>query len=109
MSLNTCPIVTVHASAEQVWNLLSEPERYALWWDVQTRAITPEGPAQPGQRIRATTREFGREWEANITVEQVDEAKRSLQLTTQLPLGITIHNHITCTPLDSATCRVSFG
>jgi len=111
VSLSTCPIATVHASADQVWSLLSAPERYALWWDAETRAIIPAGPAQPGQRIYAEPRALGRPWKVNIVVEveQVDEAQRSLQLKTQLPLGITVYNHITCTPLDSATCRVAFG
>lgn len=48
---NTCPIAAVHAHAERVWDLLSQPTNYAQWWDARTRAITPVGSAQPGQRI----------------------------------------------------------
>lgn len=109
MSVSVCPVTIVQASVEQVWGLLSEPTHYALWWDAQTRAIVPDGPAQPGQRIYAQTRALGRAWGVNILVGQVDEARRQLQLTTRLPLGITVYNHITCAAVDGASCRVSFG
>ncbi len=53
---------------------------------------------------------LGRQWNViNITVEHIDHARRAIDLTTRLPLGITVHNHITRVLLDSATCRVSFG
>jgi hypothetical protein len=45
----------------------------------------------------------------HITVVSVDPRKRTLDLTTRLPLGITVHNHIVCAALDNAHCRVSFG
>ena len=106
---SVCPIATINATTAQVWHLLSEPASYALWWDAQTRSIVPEGVAQPGQRICAQSKALGRRWDVNIIVEQVDEVKHHIDLTTMLPLGITVHNHITCTPLGEATCRVAFG
>jgi Polyketide cyclase / dehydrase and lipid transport len=109
MSINVCPIATVNASLDQVWRLLSEPANYALWWDVQTTAIVPPGPAQPGQRIEAQTRALGRTLKASITVNAVDAPQHQLHLTTCLPLGITVHNHITCVAVDPSTSRVSFG
>lgn len=110
MAFSTCPIAVVKAPAERVWNLLSEPANYDQWWDAQTGAITPPGSAQPGQRIEAGATALGRQWNLiNITVEHVDPTRRAIDLTTRLPLGITVHNHITCLPLDAATCRVSFG
>jgi hypothetical protein len=45
----------------------------------------------------------------NITIELIDRARRVIDLTTRLPIGITVHNHILSLPLDAATCRVSFG
>ena len=109
VALSTCPIAVVHAPAERVWDLLSEPANYAQWWDPQPHAITPEGSAQPGQRIVAGTTALGRQWNVNATVEHVDHAQRVIDLTTRMPFGITVHNHITCVPLDATTCRVSFG
>ena len=109
MSVSVCPFATVHAPVERVWSFLSEPANYALWWEVQTRSIVPEGPASPGQKIYASNSALGKDWKVNVTVEEVDEAKHQIHLTTVLPLGITVHNHITCMPLDDTHCRVSFG
>jgi len=104
-----CPIAVVHAPAERVWDLLSEPTNYAQWWDAQTRAIMPAGSAQPGQCIAAQTTALGRRWNVNMSVKHIDHARRVIDFTTRLPFGITVHNHITCVPLDATTCRVSFG
>ena len=109
MSISSCPIATVDASVEQVWQLLADPRNYGLWWDAETRSIEPAGPAKPGQRISARTRALGKHWEVQITVASIDTDKRALDLTTQLPFGITVHNHIACRTLDEQHCRVSFG
>jgi hypothetical protein len=109
MSFSTCPIATVDAPAGRVWRLLANPSCYALWWDAQTHAIIPEGPAQPGQQIFAQTVTLGKRWDVHITVRAVAPEKQQLDLFTRLPWGITVHNHITCTPLDGQHTRVSFG
>jgi hypothetical protein len=109
MSVSVCPLATIHAPVERVWSFLTEPANYALWWDAKTRSIVPEGPASPGQKIYAQATALRKDWNVNLTVEEVDEAKHQIHLTTVLPLGITVHNHVTCVPLDSAHCRVSFG
>ena len=109
VAFRTCPIAAVRAPAERLWNLLSQPENYTQWWDAQTRLITPAGSAQPGQRIEARTTALGRRWSVDITVERIDHAQRVIDLTTRLPFAITVHNHITCVPLDAVTCPVSFG
>ena len=128
MSISVCPIATIHAPVERVWSFVSEPANYDLWWDAQShwsflseptnyalwrdaqaQSIVPEGPASPGQKIYAQTTALGKHWTVTVIVEDVDEAKRQIHLTTVLPWGITVHNHITCLPLDAAHCRVSFG
>jgi ligand-binding SRPBCC domain-containing protein len=110
MSISTCPIATVEAPVEQVWQLLADPFNYGLWWEGSwTYSIEPAGPAKPGQRISARTRALGKDWDVQITVASIDPDKRALDLTTQLPFGITVHNHIVCGTLDNKHCRVSFG
>ena len=110
MSYSTCPIATVDAPVDVVWTLLGDLARYDLWWEVQTVSITPEGPAQPGQRILAGTRALGRWWNVlSATVEAVAPEKHHIDYLTHLPLGITGHNHLTCQPLDSGQTRVTFG
>jgi len=109
MSVSICPIATINAPIEHVWRLLADPSRYALWWDAKTVSIVPEGPAQAGQQIFAATSALGRRWDVHLTVEAVSANRRQLDLLTQLPLGITVRNHITCTPLDNQRTYVSFG
>jgi len=107
--VSVCPIATIHAPAERVWNFLSDPSNYALWWDTQTRSIMPQGPAQPGQKIYAETTVLGKQWSVIVIVEKVIKVERKIDLTTMLPFGITVHNHITCGSLDNGDCQVSFG
>ena len=109
MSINACPIANVNAPLERVWSFLSEPANFALWWDAETRSITPEGHAAPGQVIDARTSELGNRFKVSMTVNGIDEARHALDLTTSLPFGITVYNHITCVPLDSGGVRVAFG
>ena len=109
MTVSVCPIAIVNAPPERIWALLSDPASYGVWWNADTRTITPSGPAQPGQTILAETRELGRTWPVRITVTGVDAAKRALDLTTRLPLGITVYNHITVAPAPGGAGRVSFG
>ncbi len=109
MGVSVCPIATVNAPVEQVWALLSEPDNYARWWDAQTRSIEPKGSARPGQEILAQSKAFGKGWNVTISVERVDNSKRQIDLTTSLPLGVTVHNHVVCAPLDRAMCCVTFG
>ena len=109
MSISTCPTATVEAHVEQVWQLLADPSNYGLWWEAETRSIEPAGPAKPGQRITAGTTALGKDWNFQITVESIDPQKHALELTTRMPCGITVHNHIVCAALDDGHCRVSFG
>jgi len=109
MSLNACPIATIQAPASHVWGFLAEPSHYGQWWDAQTLRILPPGSVQAGQQIEAQSRALGRDWAVHITVVRVEASERQLDLTTRLPLGITVYNHITCTPVDDQTCRVAFG
>ncbi len=109
MTVNICPIATVNAPVERVWSFLSEPANYALWWDAETRSIVPQGHARAGQQIHAQTKALGKQWQVNILVNWVDDSNRQIELTTALPFGITVLNHISCTSIDNANSRVTFG
>jgi hypothetical protein len=109
MSLRVCPIAHVHAPVSQVWSFLLQPENYARWWDAQTRGIKPEGASHAGQRIHAHMVRMGIPFNVDILVESVDEAHRTLDVMTTLPLGIILFNHIACKELDALSSQVSFG
>jgi Polyketide cyclase / dehydrase and lipid transport len=109
MPVSVCPAALVAAPLEDVWALLANPSSYASWWDAKTDAIVPSGPAQPGQRVYAHTYALSWRWKITTVVELVDAARHRIQLTTTLPFGIVVHNHIVCTAVDGASTRVQFG
>ena len=109
MSFNVCPIAIVNASLDHVWEFLSEPKNLALWWDAQTQTIIPDGRAHAGQKIHAKTIEAGKSWDVTVNVNAVNESKHQIDLTTQLPFGITVYNHIVCVALQEGKTQVSFG
>lgn len=109
MALSVCPTANVAAPIERVWALLGDAHAFDAWWDARTIDITPPGPAQPGQVIRACSRALGRDWPLTIAIEAVDAARHTLDLTTKLPFGLAMHNHFVCHPLAEGATRVSFG
>ena len=109
MAISTCPIGDVKAPLERVWSYLAQPSNYSLWWDAEMVSLAPPGSAHQGQRILARTRALGLQWPVTVFVNAVDASRHALDLTTTLPLGITVHNHITCTRLSDESCRVAFG
>ena len=109
MSLSVCPIATVRAPSEAVWSLLDDPRRYDIWWEAHTDSVSPPGPAQASQEVRAHAGAFGLNGQIRIRVESMEAGLKELNLTTSLPFGIFMHNHLKVIPLSENTCRVSFG
>lgn len=109
MTVSACPIATIAAPMERVWEMLTNPVTYSEWWDATTQRIEPPGRATPGQIISATSRALGRSWPVTTTVLAVDDARRVLELRTRLPLGIVVQNHLICHAVDATSCRLTFG
>lgn len=109
MPLSVCPTTTVKAPLDSVWRMLSEPKNFSLWWEAHTQRIDPPGPAQAGQMVYAGLGALGLAGKLTVRVDAVDPNRHQLHLTTRLPFGITVHNHITCTPVDAASTFISFG
>ena len=105
MTVSTCPIASINAPVERVWEFLAEPANYDLWWDAKTLSIVPEGRAQVGQRVQAKAGGFN----ILLMVEAVDASKHQIDFTTKFPFGITGFNHLTCIALTNSTTQVSFG
>jgi uncharacterized protein YndB with AHSA1/START domain len=108
VTVTTCPIAVVEASADIVWRLLTTPESYAAWADAELARADPPGAVTEGQRILFRTRGLGRWWPVTFRVGAVDEP-RSLELTIELPLGIVNHEHVTLLPLGPSQTRVAFN
>ena len=109
MGFSTCPATTVAAPVERVWSRLNDPTNYDEWWDAQAESITPPGPATPGQRVVATTREMGRRWTVRFLVEAVDESAHQVVLRTDFPFAMTMRTVITVAPIDEQSSWLQFG
>lgn len=109
MTLNVCPVALVAAPATAVWALLRDPTSYGAWWGARTDAITPPGPATPGQLIHASASGLGRRWPLELLVVAVDDQRQTLDLRARFPLGIAIQNHIVVQASDATSARVQFG
>jgi hypothetical protein len=109
MSVNVCPAAVIQAPLEIAWSMLCDPAGYSEWWDARTTQIVPPGPAQPGQVVNALSRAAGQEWPVSITVVAIDPDRHQLELTARLPLGITVHNHISVATIGADRCRIQFG
>lgn len=109
MPISTCPMMVVKTPAGAVWEIIFDPETYGAWTDAKPQSIIPPGKAAPGQTVHAKASALGISRDVTVNVEAVDVDKRTLDLTTHLPFGITVHNHITIQPIDAGTCQVSFG
>lgn len=110
MTKSVCPTTTIAAPIERIWALLTTPASYGDWWDATTERIAPTGPAVLGQIVYARAHAFALlHLSVTVTIEHVDAANHCLDLTTHLPLGITVHNHITCAPVTQDTTWLQFG
>jgi hypothetical protein len=109
MGFSVCPVATVAAPVESVWELLSEPALYDAWWDARTERIVPEGKAAPGQTLYAKTSALGRKLDVTLRVEAVRPEKHQIQLHVVLPFGIINDITITCAAIDATSCSVQFG
>jgi uncharacterized protein YndB with AHSA1/START domain len=109
MGFTICPAAVVAAPVESAWELLAEPTLYDAWWDARTERIVPEGKASPGQVLYAKTTGLGRTWDVTLRVEAVHPERHQIQARVALPLGVVNHATITCTAIDTTSCRVQFG
>lgn len=110
MTKSVCPTDTIAAPIERVWALLTTPASYSDWWDATTERVVPDGPAAPGQIVYAGAHALGLlRLPVTVTVGQVDAATHRIDLTTRLPLGITVHNHIACASIAKDTTWLQFG
>ena len=109
MSLNVCPAAVVAAPVEVVWALLADPIRFSEWADAQVECVEPPGPTSVGQTITLTSPALCRRWRVVFQVEQVDPVHHQLGFKAILPLGLELHEHLSCAALDATSCRVQYG
>src|SRR5205809_1078891 len=78
--VNVCPVATSSAPPERIWSVVTMPERFEEWVDARFVSAEPPGPAQPGQVIRMSAPELGRQWPVRIEVGDMDPGHRWIDL-----------------------------
>lgn len=101
--MEVCPTDIILASAERVWQLLTNANELAQW--SRTRLV--EGPAAG---VNAGDRLVFRAGVLHITFDVLDmQAPRQLTLDIALPFGVKNREHIQITPIDFNSCRTTFN
>jgi len=101
--MEVCPTEIVHASAERVWHLVTEPQELARWTGMKL-ASGPAGTVRAGDRFVLGAGPMHVSFEVLET-----EPFRSLRLFIRFPFGIVNHEQIQITPAGVDTCRVTFN
>jgi ligand-binding SRPBCC domain-containing protein len=109
MIVNVCPSGIAAAPAQQVWQVLTTPDRFGEWLDAAVVAVRPPGRAVAGQRIDLVAPSFGFHWRVSIDVDAVDPDGRWIDLTGRLPFGIVNHERVTLAQVDADQTLVRFN
>lgn len=107
--VNVCPAGVTSASPARVWAVLTTPERFGEWNDATYVSSDPPGPVRAGQAIHATARGFGRAWQVEIEVRDLDPQRRWIDLVVRLPLGLVNHERVTLTDTPQGGTLVRFS
>jgi hypothetical protein len=108
VTVSGCPTELVDAPVEIVWTLLTEPAGWSSFYDLRVIRVEPPGPARVGQRIFG---ESGPRWlhlAVTLTYTAIDVLQRRLGLEVQMPLGITVREELSCSPISDRQCRVNY-
>ncbi len=104
-----CPTDIVHAPVERVWALLTDPASWGGFWDARVVRVEPAGAAAAGQRVLLSSGRWPARFRLTFTFTGVDAASHTLDLDIRLPFGIVNDEHLVVTPIDAASCRVTYG
>jgi len=101
-TLEACPTDVARASAERVWERLTNPSQ--LGW-VAKVIEAPKRPLRAGDRVR-----FSASLGLRVTWDVLAvEPTRQMALNIALPFGMANHMTIVISPIDAETCRVTFN
>jgi hypothetical protein len=101
-TLEACPTDIARASAQSVWECLTNPSR--LGWVAQV-IDAPERPLRAGDRVRFSASLGLRVTWNVLAVEPI----RQMALDIAMPFGIANHMTVVISPIDAETCRVTFN
>lgn len=102
-SFETCPTDVIHASADRVWDLLTNPARLG-WLGVKVVAAPAHNLAVGDRLVFGPAPGLRLSWDV-LSVQPL----RTLELDVKVPFGIRNHEIVVVSPLGSDSCRVSFN
>ena len=108
MGIVTCPTDVISASAERVWQLVSDPVALARWSGSRLRA----GPSHPAPLRAGDRLRLGAGVAGMFTVEMEivgTERPTEFRVDVSLPFGVINHEVIVITPISADSCRVTFN
>jgi hypothetical protein len=102
-SFETCPTDIIHASLEQVWDLVTNPAR--LDWVGVKLVESPAHHLAAGDRLV-----FGPAPGLHVSWDVLAvERLRMLELDIKVPFGIRNHEVVVLSPLNGDSCRLTFN
>jgi len=104
----SCPTAVINAPVDVVWALLMEPAAWGGVFNVRVGSIDPPGRAIVGQKICGETGLRILHLKLTFRMIEIDPYQHRLCLDVHLPFGITVHEDLSCTPLDVGHCRVAY-
>lgn len=104
-----CPVAIVAAPVEVVWELLLNTADWGTFYDLTVLSVEPPGVARPGQRLIGNPGPSFLPLRLVFDFIEVDPLNHRLRFDGRLPLGITVREDMTVTPIDAARCRVNYN
>jgi hypothetical protein len=104
----SCPTALVNAPIDVVWNLLTDPAGWTAFFDIRVTRIVPPGRAVVGQRICGESGPRILHLAVTLEYTEIDAARRTIGLTVQLPLGLTVRENLSCSAVGDTQCRVNY-
>ena len=106
MILHSCPTDIVTGTPERVWELLTNPARYASWADARP-VDARERHVTVGERVVLRVGPAGA---FKVVFEFLKlEPPSELTLDARLPFGIVNHEVVRINRIDESRCRVTFN
>ena len=104
----SCPTAVINTRVDVVWALLMKPAAWGGVFDMRVGSIDPPGPAIVGQGISGETGLRILHLKLTFRMIEINLDYHRLRLDVNLPFGITVHEDLSCTPLDDACCRADY-
>ena len=109
VTYSNCPTAIINAPVEIVWTLLTRPAEWGDFYDLRVRSVEPAGAAAIGQIVVAESGPPLLHLALELRFTKIDAVNYELGLDVRLPFGITVSEHLSCSPIGKDQCRVNYN